>query len=56
MDYASIKAFFRMQLPMRYRKIAGETKNYMVSTVFKMARSYLFIMLITFTELTIGFC
>ncbi len=55
MDYASIKAFFRMQLPMRYRKIAGETKNYMVSTVFKMARSYLFIMLITFTELTIGF-
>lgn len=55
MDYQKIKTFLRLQIPVKKRAALSEVKNYMVTTIFRMLRSYLIIMCITFTELSIGF-
>lgn len=54
MDYDKIKAFIKIQFPKRYQSLVSEIKDYMVTTVFKMTKSYTIIIFITFIELSIG--
>ncbi len=53
-DYDQIVRFIRNQLPAKYFKILLDVKGMMTHNLFRMARGYLLLMLITFAELTVG--
>lgn len=55
LDYEILTSFLRRQVSERYQPLVEEIKNYVVGTLFVCIRSYALIMLITFTELYIGF-
>ena len=53
-DYDRIVGFIKRQLPASKRDALTKTKNLTLSTLGKMAKAYLIIICITFTELLIG--
>lgn len=53
-DYDRIVGFIRRQLPASKREALTKTKKLTLSTLGKMAKAYLIIICITFTELLIG--
>ncbi|MDD6572140.1 MAG: sporulation integral membrane protein YtvI [Thermoflexaceae bacterium] len=54
MDFHDIVNFIYRQMPEKTKKYLVEIKNYTGGTLLKCLKSYLIIMLITFTELLIG--
>ena len=54
-DYDSIVAFFGRQIPEKTRNLIVVAKEHSVRTVFKVLRTYMLLMLITFVELSVGF-
>ena len=54
MDYGRIRGFVLRQLPETSQEMVIEIKNFFFTTVAKLIRAYLTLMLITFTELGIG--
>lgn len=54
-DYYLITGFLRRQLSPRQSDVVSESKTVFVSSILKMVRGYLLLMLITFVELAIGF-
>lgn len=55
MDYRSVVRFIHNQLSPKNQVIVTETKHIFMTTIWRMLRAYLLIMLITFCELTLGF-
>ena len=55
MDFHKIVGFLYRQMPEKTKKYLVEIKNYTGGTLLKCLKSYLIIMIITFTELFIGF-
>lgn len=55
MDYYRVTSFIVAQFSEKNQGIIFDIKNYVVGTVFKMARAYALIIFITFVELYIGF-
>lgn len=53
-EYNNITAFLRRQLPERINSNFEEAKNFLVGTVWKMIKSYMIIMCITFIEVFTG--
>lgn len=53
-DYLRVREFIRTHLPQKSLAILTDVKQYLSGTLFKLARSYFFIMCITYTEVTIG--
>ena len=53
-DYPRVTGFLLRCLPKRYRDAACELKNFFFTTVLKLLRAYLTLMLITFCELLVG--
>lgn len=53
-DYRRTVNFLYKLIPERYRKTVYGIKNFIFGTVLKLLRAYLTLMLITFTELSIG--
>lgn len=54
-DYKRVNAFLAAQLPEKVHNLLVEVKNQFFSTTFKYFRAYSLLMLITFTELFVGF-
>ena len=54
-DFKKINEFIALQLPTRVRVFGGVVKRQLFTTVGKYVRAYSLIMLITFTELFVGF-
>ena len=54
-DYEGIKAFAVKHMPLTMKKILGSIWQYLTETLFVVIRSYVLIMLLTFTELSILF-
>lgn len=55
MDYNGITEFIKKQLPTRVHLFLSDAKEHMVKTAMGYLRAYGIIMLMTFTELSIGF-
>ena len=55
MDYQRVKHFIYKQFPERFKPLVSDAKESFVSSIFKMLRAYLLLMLLTFVELAIGF-
>lgn len=55
MDFPTIVNFLYRQMPEKTKKFLEEVRNYTGGTLLKCLKSYFIIMLITFTELMIGF-
>lgn len=53
-DYRRVINFIYKLIPERYRKTVSGIKSFIFGTVLKLLRAYLTLMLITFTELSIG--
>lgn len=53
-DYRRVIDFLYKLIPERYRKTVAGIKDFIFGTVLKLLRAYLILMLITFTELSIG--
>lgn len=53
-DYRRVVDFLYKLIPERYRKTVTGIKDFIFGTVLKLLRAYLTLMLITFTELSIG--
>ena len=54
-DYEQIRAFTQKHVPPSIRKILDNVRLYLTNTLFVVIRSYLLIMILTFTELSILF-
>jgi len=54
-DYVNIKKMILNLFPAKYRPTARRVKNFTIDTVFKMVKTYATLVLITYTELVIGF-
>jgi len=54
-DYERIASFYRANVPQRIKKGLDSIQFYLTNTLFVVIRSYLLIMLLTFTELSILF-
>ncbi|MBO7251165.1 MAG: AI-2E family transporter [Oscillospiraceae bacterium] len=54
-DYEAIKSFAQKNLPQSVKKVLGSLWEYLTKTLFVVIRSYLIIMTLTFTELSIMF-
>lgn len=54
-DYENIASFAQTHVPESIKKILGNIRIYLTETLFVVIRSYLLIMLLTFTELSILF-
>lgn len=54
-DYENIASFARNNIPKKIQHILGRIRVYLTETLFVVIRSYLLIMLLTFTELSILF-
>ena len=54
-DYDRVVRFIQLQLPDGKKNILVEFKQVFTTTILKMVRAYLLIMIITFLELTLGF-
>lgn len=53
-EYDSLVAFIKRQLPEKFNSAFAEVKKFLAGTIWKMIKSYAIIMLITFCELFIG--
>lgn len=53
-DYTAVSSFLLRQLPLKYRHMLLDAKNYMVGSLFKMLQAYMIIMIITMAELAAG--
>lgn len=53
-DYDRLVSFIKRQLPRRRREALGASKRLLFSSLFKMLRAYLLIILITFAEMALG--
>lgn len=53
-DFPRVIGFARKHLPQKAWTLLADVKHYLSGTLFKIARSYFFIMCITYTEVTIG--
>ena len=53
-DYDRLVNFVKRQLPRERREALSASKQLLFSSMFKMLRAYLLIILITFVEMTIG--
>lgn len=54
MDYKSIVAFIKKQLPPKIALFLSDAKEYLGKTVLRYLRAYIIIWILTFTELSIG--
>ncbi len=54
MDYDNVTQFIMRQIPHKLRPLIYDLKNFMLSSLFRLVKAYLIIMLITFIELCIG--
>ena len=54
LEYDNITAFFRKQLPDKFNDTFGEARKFVTGTLWKMIKSYMIIMIITFLEILIG--
>jgi sporulation integral membrane protein YtvI len=54
-DYENIAAFSAKHIPVGVKRILGNVRVYLTDTLFVVIRSYVLIMLLTFTELSILF-
>ena len=54
LEYDNITAFFRRQLPDRFSETFEEARKFVTGTLWKMIKSYIIIMMITFLELLTG--
>lgn len=54
-DYDRIVCFIKAQLASRHWKLLMDTKKLFSTNILKMLRGYMILMLLTFTELSIGF-
>lgn len=54
-DYQKVMAFFMRQVPKRHTETVEFTRSLFTNTLFKLMRAYLFIIFITFIELSISF-
>lgn len=54
-DYEKIAEFYETYVPQKWKKGASEVRYYFKNTLFVVIRSYLIIMCLTFTELSIMF-
>jgi len=52
-DFPKIKNFFSNQVPERFETAARSLKGIFVDTIFKMLKSYLLLMFVTFVELSV---
>jgi len=50
LEYDNITAFFRRQLPDRFSEIFEQARTFVTGTLWKMIKSYIIIMMITFVE------
>lgn len=53
-DYLAVSGFLLRQLPLKYRHMVLDAKNFMVDSLFKMLKAYVIIMAITMVELSLG--
>lgn len=54
-DYEKVTSFFLRQIPRRHQALARDIRELCNSTLFRMLRAYLLLMLLTFVELSAGF-
>ena len=54
-DYDKVTAFFQRQIPRRHQNLARDIRELCHTTLFRMLRAYLLLMLLTFAGLSIGF-
>jgi len=54
LEYDNITAFFRKQLPDKFNETFEEARIFVTGTLWKMIKSYMIIMIITFLEILIG--
>lgn len=54
-DFDKINRFFGSLLPPRAKKVMGELRSNIFTSLFKYLRAYLLIMFVTFAELLVGF-
>ncbi len=54
-DYHKVVGFFLRQLPDRYSDIVLQVRDLFTHTIFKLLKTYILLMLMTFAELTVGF-
>ncbi|WP_312643042.1 sporulation integral membrane protein YtvI [Hydrogenoanaerobacterium sp.] len=54
MDYTNVVSFLARLVPKQHRKTLFALKDFLVTTVFKYAKAYLLLLLITFTEVWAG--
>lgn len=54
LDYSRVVSFLLRQLPPIWRTVFFECKEFIINTLFKMAKAYLILLSITFVELSIG--
>ena len=54
-DYEKISEFIRENMPENGKKLFSDVRRYLTETLFVVIRSYLLIMLLTFTELSVLF-
>ncbi len=55
LDFPEIVRFLKRQIPGRWQKTVCDVREYLIGTMRRCARSYCVIMLITFSELSLGF-
>ena len=55
LNYRKTMSFLRENLPKKVTDVVTRVKNFVTTSVFKMLKAYLIIMLITFVELFVGF-
>lgn len=53
-DYSTVTSFLLRQMPMKYRHMLLDAKDFMVGSLFKMLKAYMIIMIITMVELSLG--
>ena len=53
-DFTRVKRFLYIQLPSKYQDWLTDIKYFFINTIFKLLRSYILILAITFLELSIG--
>ncbi len=53
-EYDQVINFFMRQVPARHYELVNETRRLFSTTIFKLLRAYILLMLITFVELAIG--
>lgn len=53
-EYEQVINFFMRQVPARHYELVSETRRLFSTTIFKLIRAYILLMLITFVELSVG--